>query len=367
MARLRKTQQEPLQLLAKNLNDTWDKINSNVDPDVSISNESIAFISQGKSASNVAVNELEKIREKFADLFVTGDNTGMTASNESLTLEARALGFNAKSIPAAALDALAIMATALKDPTAYKKAAFSTTVSNEDNVTVIEPSELAEYGYRTEISNEAFDNRNIENLRGFNLMVAFSAAIQDEANEAAFRTVTLTPDTAGLELSIRRTMIQQEIRHPTTGVFVDWKQRNLLDAFTDPTILIQTATIIYPRVLVGNPASEANFVDKTKVAPVSSLANGGEPIMTAPLKAGLKISLIGVGQNDNTGGTPDQTDSLDSAINVEKAYFRIKTTSGESVIAFNTKGLARNNFTKGNHDGSTLPPFRQRSGSRAQV
>lgn len=252
----------------------------------------------------------------------------------------------------AQLAAASMVALALRDPKSaqeYATAANNTEVSTAPGVRVIEPSSNPAFGYSTEsrkISLEAFDARNLEELRAFNVMFAFSAAIQDEMAEAFFRTVTLSPDSTGLEVSIRRTMVQKEIRHPMTGEVVDWEQRNLLDAVTDTSILINEATRIYPRVIVGNAKSEQHFVDASIIAPYDALANGGAKIKTAPLKAGVKVNLIGAGTNDRTNGQPDQTDAIDHAVKVEGLYFRIKTAAGQSIVKFNTKQFARNGFLK---------------------
>ena len=141
-------------------------------------------------------------------------------------------------------------------------------------------------------------------------------------------------------------MVQQEIRHPITGEVVDWKQRNLLDAVTDTSILLNEATRIFPRVIVGNAESEKHFVDKAIIAPFPALANGGAKITTAPLRAGVKIGLIGAGTNDRTNGTHDQTDAIDHAVKIEAVYYQITTAAGTSVVKFNTKQFAQNGFLK---------------------
>ncbi len=249
----------------------------------------------------------------------------------------------------AAASLLAMATRDQKSAIAYATAAQNCDVVREQGVRVIEPSGNPQFNYSTEslkVSFEAFDARNLEELRAFSVMFAFSAAIQDEFAEGFFRTVTLSPDSTGLEVSIRRTMIQSEIRHPQTGEVVDWKQKNLLDALSDPTIIINEATRIFPRVLVGTAASEKHFVDKTIIAPHETLANGGTKIFTAPLKAGVKVDLIGAGTNDRTNGQHDQTDAIDHAVKVEALYYRIVTASGTSIIKFNTKQFAYNGFLK---------------------
>ena len=254
----------------------------------------------------------------------------------------------------AALAAASLVAMAMRDPKSandYQKAALNTNVSAQGATGgIVEFSANPSLGYMSKIdpkvSLEAFDARNLEELRAFSVIFAFSAAIQDEFGEAFFQTITLSPDSTGLEVSQRRTMVQQEIRHPLTGEAVDWKQRNLLDAISDPTIVINEATRIYPQVLIGNAKSEQHFVDAAVIAPAPALGAGGSKINVAPLKAGAKVNLLGAGANDRTNGTPDQTDAIDQRVTIEAVYLRIKTASGESIVRFDTRSFAQNGFNK---------------------
>lgn len=280
--------------------------------------------------------------EHFAGLGTNADKNGTipgfgtSASETSPQLAAASLIAMAAQSPAAA--------------NAYRMAALNTEVNPTGAVRVIEPSTNPAYGYMSKmdpkVSLEAFDARNLEDLRAFSVIFAFSAAIQDEFAEAFFQTLTLSPDSTGLEVSQRRTMVQQEIRHPLTGEPVEWKQRNLLDAISDPTIVQNEATRIYPQVLIGNPKSEQFFVDKAVIAPKLTLGANGAKIHTAPLKAGMKVNLLGAGANDRTNGQPDQTDAIDQRVIVEAVYLKIKTASGESVVRFDTRSFAQNGFNK---------------------
>lgn len=337
MARLKSNRnQDPLVALNQKLGQA---MAANGELAASVSMESFNYVTGGE-ASNIALNELDSMDASLESIFSVAA-FGQDAASR--------LGFGGE-IKDSQREAVKIIVAALQNPAQYHRAAMNVSVESSKDITLIEPSTNPAFGYRdtAEVSLEAFDASALSNLRGYNVLYAFSSAVQDEFGELAFRTVTLAADNAGLELSIRRTMVQEEIRHPITGEFVEWKQRNLLDAVTDTSILLNEATRIYPRVIIGDAESEANFVTKTLIAPKSILANGGAPINTAPLRAGKKLSLIGISQNDKTGGTPDQTDSLAADLRIAKAYFRVKTSSGESVIALDTSGLARNNFLKAN-------------------
>lgn len=330
------SKQHPLEILHSELTKTARR---NSDVASYISTEAIDLVTAGKE-STAAHSDIATLAQTLEDIFVTS----MESHNG---VEARKLGFSGK-LTDAQRDAVSIMAVALSEPKKYHEAAMNISVESANAVAVVDASTNPAFGYTdgSHVSLEAFDARNLENLRGFNLMFAFSAAIQDEFGETFFRTVTLSPDNAGLEVSIRRTMIQEEIRHQLTGEFIDWRQRNLLDAVTDPSIIINNTTEIFPRVIVGDKKSEANFADAAKIAPQEILANGGAKVVSAPLRPGKTIDLIGLSHNDKIPGQSDQTDSLDHSIVVSELYFEITTASGKSIVKFDTAGLARSNFLK---------------------
>ena len=306
-------------------------------------------------------SDIESVSNMLNDQFTTSFEHFFKAANANKVEAGQAIpGFGAGVSAGkntqydAALAAASLVALAMRDPksaNAYQKAALSTAVSSQGATGgIMEASGNPTFGYMNavdkQVSLEAFDARNLEELRAFSVIFAFSAAIQDEFGEAFFQTITLSPDSTGLEVSQRRTMVQQEIRHPLTGEHVEWKQRNLLDAISDPTIVTNEATRIYPQVLVGNAKSEQHFVANTLIAPVNALGANGAKIKVAPLKAGAKINLLGAGANERTNGQPDQTDAIDHRVTVEGIYLRIKTAAGESIVRFDTRSFAQNGFNK---------------------
>lgn len=312
---------------------------------LSVSTESIDHIVAGKELTQGASNEIGQLTASLESIFKSELQTGESPEGKKLGLTD---GISSEQTVAAGIVAAALSSDATAR--AYQQAALR--VSVEDNggeIQVIQPSLNPAFAYSTDnVSLEAFDNRQLEGLRAYNLLYAFSAAVQDEFGELAFRTVTLTPDNAGLEVSIRRTVIMEEYRHALTGEFIRWEPRNLLDAVTDPTIIINNTTKIYPRVIIGDAKNEALFTDKAKIAPVKITANNGALIDTAPLRPGKTIDLVGISHNDKIPGQSDQTDSLDQAISVTKVYYEVETSAGKSIIAVNTAGLDTANFLKSN-------------------
>lgn len=350
MARLNSTNGKSL---LPSLNDAFNELTSpNSASLANVSTESFSVVvdgaatAQARSWQNDFQGMVDSIRTTVRNAMV---GMGGTASNEAATV-AHQLGFTGEATPAQ-IEAASIMAmlvsrdkNALK---AYHKRALSTSVSQEEGVTVFEAPVGGAFHYmNANTSMEAFDARNIENLRGYNVLFAFGAAIQDEYGEGFFKTVTITPDTAGFEIEVRRTVVMKESIHPQTGQWEGWDYHNLIDAYNDTTILIDDSTRIYPSLEVGNAKSEELFTLAADITPRQIPANGGAVITTNPLRPNKSIPLLGVGYNSAIPGKLDQQASIDGAPEIEKIYLKVTTAGGTSVIPVSTAGFTRNNFLK---------------------
>lgn len=298
--------------------------------------------------------------QDFIDSLVT-DIDQVLKNNFSVSTESfgdRSTGFGTDGeMTQAQVQAVGQVAVALSSAEAAKKyfkaATTVASLESHDNVTVINPSQNPMLGYfqpgdlpeTITASLEAFDARALDGYKGLSLMMAFNAPIQNEFGEGFFKTVTLSADQAGIDLSIRRTMVYQEQRHDEKGKPLPWKQVNLLDAESDHTILSNKSTKVYPRVIVGDTVSESHFVDKALIAPRKIPATNGVIIDTAPLRTGKRIDIVGLAINEAIPGQMDDTDSLDGAMSLEKLYFKVTSKAGKtSIIPVDVRGLARSNF-----------------------
>lgn len=313
-----------------------------------ISTESMDFVVTGVRQENNRTwqNDFNKVCDS-----IRADVKGLALDGVVASSEEKDLGFENGAATEAQINAAAYIhmaVTASKENLVeFFKRGIDTSVESAKDVTVFGMPTGDGFQYlEANTSLESFDARNLEKMRGINVAVAFAAAIQDEYGEAFFRTVTVTSDTAGFEIETRISVVEKEIEHPQTGQWTGWKQHNLIDAFTDPTILLDDSTKLYPQVLVGNPESEMLFVPVTDIAPRAIIANGGAPIQTAPLRVGVSIPLLGVSYNEKIPGKQDQVVSIDGDVRIDKAYFKVTTASGSSIIAFNAAAFDGNGFLK---------------------
>lgn len=248
---------------------------------------------------------------------------------------------------------MAVLLTACNPTLMQKYAAeqFDTAVAKTDGVVTFGIPMSGNMDYRSHsahLSTEAFDDRELEKHLPFSVVFNVQAARQSEFGELFYRTVVVTPDQNGVELSVRRPVVFNEQKHDITGTYRDWNRRNLIEATIDPSILANDATEIVPNFIVGNTENNEKFIDSALVAPVL-VTNAGTQIQTAPLKPGIEIQLLGIGQNAAVavGGQVGNTDSLDHMMKLRRAYFEIENANGDTaVISFNTERLPYAQFQK---------------------
>lgn len=200
---------------------------------------------------------------------------------------------------------------------------------------IVVPSEDSA-GYNDRILTkglEAYDTTARDGLVTASVLYNMNSARQDEFCDAFFKPVTLTPDQFGLTISVRLFMLQDEIHRNINGDPQEgFNRKNLIKAAIDPSILRNDQTKIVPAV---RPGSEDKFVDPAIVAPHDAVLEG-ETITTAPLKVGQMVDLIGISATDTLlkAGVLDQTDALDSLVQLTNVYVKFTDGSKTDVIKF---------------------------------
>lgn len=251
-----------------------------------------------------------------------------------------------------------IAAAASAGATKYMTSALDLSVSpvtasaNKNHTVVAMGMESLAPGYITEdsvLSAEAFDDRENRAHIPFNIAFNVQAARQNDFGEAFYPTTVITPDQAGFEISIARTIVYREVRHNTNGNQTEWHRRHLLDAAIDSTVLQSNVTKVIPQFVIGNTVNNAKFVASAVAAPTETLANGAV-IQTAPLRIDTRLNLLGLGTNPvlTQGGALNSTDTLDNQINVSNIYLRVTdVASGDvSTLKYATLNLPRSQFQK---------------------
>ena len=255
------------------------------------------------------------------------------------------------------LDSGVVAALAAGDVESYHAAATNLEVSTEGAV-VVDPVRSGKAGilqYLDKVSVESFDTQELSKHIPYSITWNVQASRQDAFGEAFYPTVVVTPDQAGLDISVNRTMVLEEVRHQTSGKVVSWNRRSLLDATIDSTILANDATRVVPVVLADDSNAD-KFVDATLVPPAEVLIDR-IPVLTAPLAIGQEVDLLGISENQGLigAGLMDSTDSIDARVGLEQLFISLTadvddgsggTISATEVYKFNVSRMPRADFVK---------------------
>lgn len=306
------------------------------------------------STMTEAVLGLESLDEgRFRDFCATADQR-----EADLKAMLTGAGIAIESYTPAQLKAGVVTMMAAGKPSAFARAALTVgRVKGGENVTVMDAAMGAYDGYdyrgTASASLEAFDDRELIANLPFSVVFNVQAARQNEFGESFYPTVVVTPDQAAIDVSVRRTMVFNEVRHEITGKPLEFYRRNLIEGVIDHTLLTENSTDAVPVWVPANAANNAKFL--TDVA-VTNKTVGKDSVPTRPLKPGIQIDLLGLSQNPSVQATGqlDNTDTLDQRLGLGKVYLRVESldpvTPADphviSYIPFDTKDLPRALFHK---------------------
>lgn len=246
-----------------------------------------------------------------------------------------------------ALSAGAVAAMAVGNPLAYAQKAYGGVASPEAGVTLVEPQLAGAAGrmdYRDRASMEAFDDRELREHLPYSIAFNIFASRQDEFSERFYPTTVVTPDQAGLDVSVSRMLVFNEVKHAVSGKAANFAKKNLIDAAVDASILADESTRLVP-VVLDDDSNAAYFVPEAVVA-ASVTKIAGVDVPTAPLVMNKEVDLLGISQYAPLigAGLIDNTDSVDARVVLAALYLQI--TDDAAGYKFNTSRLARSAFVK---------------------
>lgn len=306
----------------------------------SLGSDGIEFVvNQSKALTTLIVESFDELKEQGISLNMQPDAAGEAAAAASAVDGESQGGLNA-----AQLEAATIVAMAANNPSEYAHAATSTTIPSELG-NVVAPvteglgGELLHRGLV--MKQEAFSEAPLRDMLSWSILFNAAAARQDAFGEAFFKTVVITPNEAGLALTIARSMVVNAPFHDTKGTPNDLQRRNLIDAARYPEVLEDESTRLYP-VVAQDGSNSQYFVPSALVAPVMKTIDKME-FRTAPLKPG-KVGLIGISTPDflRQTGVIDLTDAIGNGARLNDVYVQV----GDDVLKWNVRGLATSGFVK---------------------
>lgn len=168
------------------------------------------------------------------------------------------------------------------------------------------------------ITNDAYDPQLIDNALYFSIAYNIGAAKQDDFAEAFFPTITLSTVQRGIDISIKFASIFSEYQRDVSGNPDDVKAKRIpiIKAIYNNEIFASDKNRLVPVFRDGT--NDDKFVKEAKHYHALE-----KHILTAPLKLNTELSLLGISQTDEqlAKGVMDNTDALDSAINIDKIFF----------------------------------------------
>lgn len=327
---------------------------------------------QGSDAASKMVSEIRAVINEQGSGIATAAQTGQMISLESLQehefealsrhtdtlaqtlkpalmlgLEDADIGSAGDDLTSQQLEAGAIVAMAAGNPTEYARRATSPVVTG-DGVEIIEPEGSSLNGsldFRAQPALESFDERELAKFLPYSIAFNVHASRQDEFSETFYPTVVVPPEQGGLDITVRRTTVYNAVHRNGKGGATDFKQKNLVDAAVDYTVLADQSTSLIPYIQEDG-SNAAAFVGTGVIAPTFKTISGVE-VRTSPLVFENKVDLIGISGHPALvgAGVLDHTDAVDGPIVLDKLYLSTATTNGD-VISFTTQRLPSAGFLK---------------------
>lgn len=265
-------------------------------------------------------------------------NAAANSLDNVLSAMVTALGMEAKEITPGQRHSAVYAGLMAGDFAAAGKRELSFTRLSQEGYAVVAPGVSDSYNKST-LAQEAFNNVDNRTSMAYSVAYNFMSARQSEMTETFWPTIVIGPDQVGLEVNVNVLTVFNGSKHGITGVFEDFKRKNLIRALADSTILNKNETLAVP---VYRAQSIGSFVPVATLPSYNVLVDD-QSIPTAALAFGKKIDLIGISQTDAllATGESDQRDSLDPTVTMKNIYIQV----GADLLKFTVRNLPYSNFT----------------------
>lgn len=199
----------------------------------------------------------------------------------------------------------------------------------------------------TDLSREAFDGMQTHNALYFSVAYNLLASRQDEFGEAFFPTIVIDPLQSGLVVeNTFAVLMNPNITRTARNDKAKYNKVNIVKIMYDNSVLTLDKNKCIP-VYKNDGSLDDLFLKDFK----SVNKETGEDIVTAPLKVGEKISMLGISQTESmlAKGEMDNTDALDRSIQLRRVYYTIngKKAGDQDAVEtffFDASAFAYNNF-----------------------
>ncbi len=200
------------------------------------------------------------------------------------------------------------------------------------------------------LSAEAYDERVNNSAILYSMQYNAQAALQEEATETWWPTITVPNDNAAFTIEVKRWFVYDAIERQANGEVADWKRINIIRAARNPDLLNTNDTTGYP---VFRTSSADQFWDKLVAGNVVTQTikpDRNRTLVTAPLRPGITRDILGLSQTDEmlNAGPMNQTDSLDTKFTLRTIYVEFTDPADPTVketFKFNTSVIPSSEYT----------------------
>lgn len=278
---------------------------------------------------------------------VAGFQTDLDKTARALALEFESYAEVAKP-SMEQLFAGAMILQAMSDPVVYSKEAYGVSEMSSTDKYAVVPCDgggsYGSYGYTSQLDTgfESFSNETLKKYGGVSVAYNIQASRQDPFCERLFRTVTVTPENGGVDVSVSSMVVMNHFLHDPKGARADFGRKLLLRAAMDAGILSDESTRIVPEWIEDE--TDHLFVAPDVIAP-RDVVLGKRQVKTAPVKVGEVFDLLGLGSTSimRLNGQLSSEDGLDRMVSVDEIYLQI--ADGDA-LSFSVRNLPRSLFYK---------------------
>lgn len=202
------------------------------------------------------------------------------------------------------------------------------------------------------VGMEYYQEQNVDKFMTASFQYNVKAARQSIAAESIFPTITVDPTEGSVLFTLNKNMVHRAVRHAVSEKDRrEFKMFNLLDAYTDPSVLDEDAIRIVPYCAPDGSNSD-EFINAALRKPVE-VEVGDARVYTAPLAAhGGTRNLLDLSAAPGlvTSNYLDESDVISQAISLQAVYIKVnkKGAKEESaqLVRVSTRNLPTSSFNQ---------------------
>lgn len=273
----------------------------------------------------------DDIKQSLANGELGEELNGLDPHRRELSLEAAAMTIMAAG------DTRGLFSALSKKPKSEGVSLINANVGNMDFMSADDNFSLE--GYDPASANQFIAHSVYANAMG---------VLQGDFEETFFPTQIVAAGQDGVDVPVVIPKVYNTIARGPNGACKDFGKQSIIDALIDSSILDRNTTKIIPNADGGGAAT---FLVANADVPTTSLNVDGVTVNTRPLLFGKEVDLISISEVAALlqGGSLNETDALDSVMNIGTVWMRIGADDGgvvSTVVGVDVSGAKGAVFTQ---------------------